>query len=1254
MIVLRRAIFLSLFLTLFHIQVFPQQHQHYPVHATVQVLRPHGLHLSDYYSGTRDRLVVTLLNRDFGQPTLNVRLRVTVRNGNHFMMRSRDELPAPVITLMHGVPLRLTGADLAPYLMPNRVILQGHLQNGKLPTGNTEFIVQVLDHATGRVLSQAASTFAFLELHQPPFLNLPEQGTGVTFRIPQHIRFQWFPRHQGVTQTVYEFTLRELPNNDIPPQQAFLFGNTIYQTTTRFTTLNLTHLQPLLEPGRRYAWQVRAMAMDGIDEIGMFANNGFSEIGWFRLLENCPPPINVRGEAAGNRGMTIRWQPHHEHQSFIVQYRVRSYQEEEVFPWNSVEVWGNETTISGLRPAWTYLYRVGALCGSMREPVFSDIGEVTLPLDDPERLARCGNDTPDPITNWEPLAYLRVGDVVAVGRGGFPLTITEVTPLGDGWFTGRGRAPIGWVFEHIQFAHQFERLRVNTDFRQIGGRVVSEYDPNASRIADLNVLDYGGRRTTAGGVVFPTIKLGFTVPPMPEMTYNPDTGELTVLDLHGTPRTIIVPRNEQGEPTFPVTIECESGQRFKVDLPESSEADIAAGRPVTPIVTPIRDLAPGSFNTAALDENAGVVVRFERGAGRFGFDAGKEDWFQTSTLLRRGFYEPWGRGYVAPWKLIPTGETDVVEATITTGNAAPNNIFFVLQDGTGVPARHENGRWILTLPATGHNQHYEVFAVYRPGNQNLPVGKLRVVSYHPQNRTVTLVEVNARVQDRERIERELNEIYNQYGVTFTVRTDDSILGNTDWDLDGDGMMTLTGSHFFTTESPEMRALRRIFQEYGYYEHGAYYIFIMQEANAAGEPDWAVMGDMPRGQHFGFVFMDAVRTPVELSRLIAHELGHGIFTLRHTFDREYGVEQGSTNNLMDYGVGTELAAFQWNVMSNPAWITRFDDEEEGRVISFGTLEGIVEIIRRAYQRNEATLPLLTNIQTQTREISTSSFSFLVTLSEQEGIIRLASLTRTVEGEYVIFTLYDNENSEKEIIRFQVAINDEGAFLSYLGVLQYNEWKVTYIGELINPNTAGLRGRLYAVDRGGNRRSPASLELPKDVLDRIYNNQQIIQRIPPGGAIARARMDYEVVIGAEHGLEIVKVFMFLGRYTDFEWSLSYGVDKQGAGVFGLRTIGLGTQVTRALNERTDITILNCVHSHPARELGEDSIEREIHSMRWDKVDFLERVEHEPDYGKFILMGTNGNIWQITRGRDGGAVPNNWGAMTPEQLYRKLTRR
>ncbi len=52
--------------------------QTYPVHATVQLIPPYSLYVSDYYSLSREKyyslsrekLVVTLLNRDLARPLL--------------------------------------------------------------------------------------------------------------------------------------------------------------------------------------------------------------------------------------------------------------------------------------------------------------------------------------------------------------------------------------------------------------------------------------------------------------------------------------------------------------------------------------------------------------------------------------------------------------------------------------------------------------------------------------------------------------------------------------------------------------------------------------------------------------------------------------------------------------------------------------------------------------------------------------------------------------------------------------------------------------------------------------------------------------------------------------------------------------------------------------------------------------------------------------------------------------------------------
>jgi len=72
----------------------------------------------------------------------------------------------------------------------------------------------------------------------------------------------------------------------------------------------------------------------------------------------------------------------------------------------------------------------------------------------------------------------------------------------------------------------------------------------------------------------------------------------------------------------------------------------------------------------------------------------------------------------------------------------------------------------------------------------------------------------------------------------------------------------------------------------------------------------------------------------LARTAAHELGHGIFSLRHTFSTKNFVTlpQGTTDNLMDYSgtQATKLYKYQWDYIHDPqtmlfAWA---EEEEEG--------------------------------------------------------------------------------------------------------------------------------------------------------------------------------------------------------------------------------------------------------------------------------------------------------------------------------------
>ena len=342
----------------------------------------------------------------------------------------------------------------------------------------------------------------------------------------------------------------------------------------------------------------------------------------------------------------------------------------------------------------------------------------------------------------------------------------------------------------------------------------------------------------------------------------------------------------------------------------------------------------GSFDASRLAHGIDTV-RFEPSAqGRYAFDDGTESWYQRSVKLDE-YYKPFAKGYIAPWKLIPTGEQDIVTAryegkkTIDLSRVR----FASSPNSPALPAElhQESKTWSLKLPAMDAQSSYDVYAIY----EGEVLGKLRVVSYPKQRHKLTLVPVNDAQLDKDQIERELNSIYNSVGVHFDVEVDARMRGNYSWDRDGDGKLSVVGKSFFgrvreVKESAEMEYLKKAYTQLSGTLDGVY-LFVVDAAGGLESQPKDLLGEMPRRSRFGYIFSgNSPNGGVSaLSHTIAHELGHGLFTLQHTFDDEYGgtKSQGQTRNLMDYATGKELAAFQWNVLANPAVFTKFDRAEE---------------------------------------------------------------------------------------------------------------------------------------------------------------------------------------------------------------------------------------------------------------------------------------------------------------------------------------
>ena len=908
--------------------------QYFPIHATVQWPAPQSPYLADYTTAGRDRLIVTLLNRDQQQPLLFAKLRLQLKSGG-FTAKNREEGAYPMLELNTGVPFRLTSIDLSPYLQPQNLQSSGNLRNGQLPTGYAEISVQVIDYYTGRPLSDWHTARAYLDVKKPPFLNLPEQDAQVALRDPLFIRFQWTPRHQGLSGTEYEFVLKELPDNGVAPQSAFAYGQEIYRTHTRSTSLSYTHLEPLLFPNRRYAWQVRALAREGMNEVGMFEHGGYSEISWFTLNDQCDAPRGLKAQPRFAK-VDLSWSKVIGTTGYIVECRPKT--KLNVYEWAQTEVAGEQLTLAQLKPGWTYEWRVGTRCTGNR-PVFSEVREFTLSKYNENLLADCGKEPVRSDLAQEPHLGIRAGDVVTIG-GDYPMIITEVTPLGDGWYAGKGKTRLKTIID-APIALRFDRLRINVDKYQIDGTVEASYDEGKGKIANTDYIDDGGKDLRPTTLRIREQKLGFSLPESPRFflkrpTNSSESGrfQLETQDAEGNPQTIQLELLEGADykSIFPMTVTDAEGNSYQIQTEESGLQDDDTSTSQGQIVLKAeRVVQVGDFNADALSKKYGQV-RFERGQGKYAFDDGKEAWYQKSVKLDR-FYKPFAKDYIAPWKLIPEGETDVVTAHYEGKKSIDVSKLVFTSDtkSPALPASYDetSRTWSIKLPSVASGAAYEVFAVY----EGEVLGKLHVVSYTKQQHKVTLVPINDATFDKAQIERELNAVYTPVGIYFDVEVDERMRGDYSWEVpsEQDKLLSLVGKSFWgydkeVKESTEMLRLQQAYQAKAGTLEGAY-LFVLDGAKGIEGQKGSLLGEMPRKSRFGYLFS---KDGEELSKTIAHELGHGLFTLQHTFDSEYAGKksQDTSSNLMDYTKGTSLAAFQWNVMANPALFTAADKAEEG--------------------------------------------------------------------------------------------------------------------------------------------------------------------------------------------------------------------------------------------------------------------------------------------------------------------------------------
>lgn len=912
--------------------------QQYPVTASTQIIPPYSVYLPDYAVPGSDKLRVILVQNDLTVPSYNVRLQMTVEQNGTVIMRTAAMFNPKPLSLSPGIPTIIGGIDLADYLNPANIDYSGGFSRNEyektrsLPEGAYRISFTAYDYSRPQVqVSNIGSNVFFFRKSDPPLLNLPICNSRVEKLDPQFLTFNWSSRNSPNplpgSGTEYVFSLYEVRPAGSNPDYIVRSVRPIYTLVTETNTIVYGPGEPQLRDSMQYVWVVQARDKSGRD---MFSNQGLSQSCTFTYLgknpftqNNIPKPV-LKGRATGERSMRLSWPlaaANYGVEAYRLQYRAAKVGDTE-FDWQTEEK-QNDTafTVNSLEPNREYEGRLQWKIAGVYGP-FSDL--VTIKTDSAKTFV-CGDaGLLAALDNKNPLASLSAGKIIRVGN--FDIILTEVSG-GNGKFTGKGRViTLGFG---IGLQMEFKDITVNTDMKVIDGAVYAVTEGIDKYVSDKLDEQHGGN--DVGGVqtgdIVPDITTKLKIFTPANIKVNTDDGTITLTDSN-TGQQEVVNYKDKGK-TLPLVLEDADGNLYNID---KGGKVTSIGKRDSSITSAVLE----SLKTLSLDKG---TVTFTPGTGNvYGFDAWKSSYAGKTAVEKE--YESLASGkYHVSSKAIVPDEQEQVIATLT--NAASgitaSKLKFITGKGIVLTAK-DNGNNTFAINLTGGpgGDAQEIYAAHPDGNGGyVSLGKLLLVSYKPLQKTLVLVPIGAQTTvPSEQIKTALEKTYKKLGITYTVQVDESFRYNKTWDANGDSILQDKGSAFLSNDfKGEEKALKKAYKKARTIDDNSVYLFVVNEA-ALSDGDLA--GKMPRGSQFGFVFTKQA-TEATIVRTVVHEIGHGDYTLEHTFSTNVGLEKGSTDNLMDYGNGYGLIKYQWDVLHDPGSVWGiFEDDAAGENFFVGNI------------------------------------------------------------------------------------------------------------------------------------------------------------------------------------------------------------------------------------------------------------------------------------------------------------------------------
>lgn len=910
--------------------------QTFPVTLLPQTIPPAPIYFSSYAdaSSTNSPLRLQIILNDLSVANREIKLKAYFE-GNGIAFQSKDVvIGAPSLFIEGGIPLTLTNIELAPYFTFENITGISPTAYGQvIPEGSYQFCFEVFDSLTGARISQKTCATTYIFQNEPPLLVTPYNRDDITEQNPLNLMFQWTPRHINVNNVQYELSIVEIWDQTINPQAAFLASPPFFQTTTTNTSYLYSPADPLFLPNKRYAWRIQAKALNGAEEIGLFKNNGFSEVYWFNYVAPCDTPNNARHEVKGAQQVNILWDDFTtDVPEFIVRYREKGNNNEWFFSRTS----GNWITLWDLRPGTTYEYQVNKKC-LISESEYSILQTfTTLEESDETSLINCGISPDMNIENMEPLEQLFPGNMFKAGD--FPVKVIEANGS-NGRFSGKGYVSFPY-FKNIKVAVNFTNIFVNNESQLAEGTVVTVYDPSWGNILDVDeVIDVVEDITD--------VVTGGDNIEIPQLDYDIDTNDISITDGQ-----IIITKPDGAQDTFDYdegdtyTITDASGDEWTVD-DKGNITQTGQGDPSPPLTSNNADGIRSGTHDGTIDDpyvdaitNDIVKVTFRTDSDtRFALDQVNND-YETSKYPKINTSAD--QSYYPAHKAAVQGEDDVFYADIEISDAKINIDSLIIKTVENKAIKHERiastNTYKITVSGVNPYRTEECVVTYLDPTDNKYKIAASFFVHHIKKHTevpVQVVTVNGG-NAITNFEAELNNIFGRAGGKFKVKPNviNLTITQESWDTgDKNGIIDYDGSGLLSDYPTELKNIYQEFKkQYPDYDSRQYFIFVLGKDLSVSKP---LSGFMPKTRQWGFIFESHLGEGLEKKdsalKVAAHELGHGVYTLAHPFG-ENPDNSGQANTwLMDYGNGTELGYPNWATMSDPSLkLYLFQDDSGGEL------------------------------------------------------------------------------------------------------------------------------------------------------------------------------------------------------------------------------------------------------------------------------------------------------------------------------------